>query len=61
MTLGRFFKFLSTLPVIGYPPSSSGTVHMILTSSVTPVLSSGFFVVRDESSIVGHPGGVDTP
>ena len=46
---------------MGYPPSSSGTVHIMLTSSVTPVSSSGLLGVRMESSIVGRPGGVDTP
>ena len=49
------------IPVIGYPPSSSGTDQMILTSSVTPVSSSGVLVILDDNSIVGHPGGLETP
>ena len=46
---------------MGYPPSSSGTDHIMLTSSVTPVSSSVSLTVRVESSIVGRPGGLDTP
>ena len=47
--------------MIGYPPSSSGTDHMIFISSVTPVSSVAFSALRVDSSIVGRPGGLDTP
>ena len=47
------------LPVIGYPPSSSGTFHDKLISSVTES-SSGVDILLD-NSITGLPGDEATP
>ena len=47
------------IPVIGYPPSSSGTAQVKLISSVTES-SSGAETLED-NSILGRPGAEATP
>ena len=44
---------------MGYPPSSSGTPHVRLISSVTE--SSSGADIRLDSSMTGRPGGDETP